>query len=220
MGGARGGLASHGVAPAVLSGAALGHDRVRDGSGWGQRALGHGHPPPGHGGRAAGASSGIGIGRGVGSRPSADVRRPTRHRCWGVWCGWRPGPVPLARPGPGSSPARCLVRLVASVTTQGPGPGVGTRRRDHARHGSREETSSAIRTAPLRSVARRPRAAYRPGRLPGASPGSMARRGARLGEGFPLRCFQRLARPDVATQPRRSPDDWPTSGPSIPVLSY
>ena len=43
-GGARSGLASHGVAPAVLSGAALGHDRVRDGSGWSQNALGHGHP--------------------------------------------------------------------------------------------------------------------------------------------------------------------------------
>ena len=48
-GGARGGLASRGVAPTVLSGAALGHDRVRDGTGWGQRALGHGRPrPPEH----------------------------------------------------------------------------------------------------------------------------------------------------------------------------
>src|SRR5829696_3997819 len=46
VGGARGGLASRGVAPTVLSGAALGHDRVRDGTGWGQHALGHGHPPP------------------------------------------------------------------------------------------------------------------------------------------------------------------------------
>ncbi len=44
-GGARSGLASHRVAPAVLSGAAAGHDRVRDGTGWGHRALGHGHPP-------------------------------------------------------------------------------------------------------------------------------------------------------------------------------
>ena len=46
VGGVRGGLASRGVAPTVLSGAALGHDRVRDGTGWGQHALGHGHPPP------------------------------------------------------------------------------------------------------------------------------------------------------------------------------
>ena len=44
-GGARSGLASHRVTPAVLSGAAAGHDRVRDGTGWGHRALGHGHPP-------------------------------------------------------------------------------------------------------------------------------------------------------------------------------
>ena len=42
----------------------------------------------------------------------------------------------------------------------------------------------------------------------------------RLGEGFPLRCFQRFARPDVATQRCRLPDNWPTSGPSSPVLSY
>ncbi len=38
----RGGLASRGVAPAVLSGAAAGHDRVRDGTGWDRRAPGHG----------------------------------------------------------------------------------------------------------------------------------------------------------------------------------
>jgi hypothetical protein len=45
----RGGLASRGVAPAVLSGAATGHDRVRDGTGWVRRAPGHGsahHPGP------------------------------------------------------------------------------------------------------------------------------------------------------------------------------
>ena len=44
MRGARGGLASHGVTATVLSGAGPGHDRVRDGSGWSQSALGHGHP--------------------------------------------------------------------------------------------------------------------------------------------------------------------------------
>ena len=42
----------------------------------------------------------------------------------------------------------------------------------------------------------------------------------RLGEGFPLRCFQRFARPHVATQRCRLPDNWPTSGASSPVLSY
>jgi hypothetical protein len=45
-GGSRSGLASHGVAPAVLSGALLGHDRVRDGTGWVRVALGHGQAPP------------------------------------------------------------------------------------------------------------------------------------------------------------------------------
>jgi hypothetical protein len=38
----RGGLASQGIAPLVLSGAAVGHDRVRDGTGWVHHALGHG----------------------------------------------------------------------------------------------------------------------------------------------------------------------------------
>jgi hypothetical protein len=42
----------------------------------------------------------------------------------------------------------------------------------------------------------------------------------RLGAGFPLRCFQRFAHPDVATQRCRFPDNWHTSGPSSPVLSY
>src|SRR5690606_9116797 len=42
----------------------------------------------------------------------------------------------------------------------------------------------------------------------------------RLGGGFPLRCFQRFARPDIATQRCRLPDNWLTSGPSTPVLSY
>src|SRR3712207_1273685 len=77
---------------------------------------------------------------------------------------------------------------------------------------------SAIRTARLRSVARLPPAAYQPGGLPGALPLSGGE--ARLGEGFPLRCFQRFAQPHVATQRCRLPDNWPTSGASSPVLSY
>ena len=38
--------------------------------------------------------------------------------------------------------------------------------------------------------------------------------------GFPLRCFQRLSLPHVATQPCRWRDNWSTRGASIPVLSY
>jgi hypothetical protein len=39
----RSGLASHTVPRAVLSGAAMGHDQVRDGTGWSHGALGHAH---------------------------------------------------------------------------------------------------------------------------------------------------------------------------------
>ncbi len=38
--------------------------------------------------------------------------------------------------------------------------------------------------------------------------------------GFPLRCFQRLSRPDIATQRCSWCHNWYTSGPFTPVLSY
>ncbi len=38
--------------------------------------------------------------------------------------------------------------------------------------------------------------------------------------GFPLRCFQRLSRPDIATLHCRWRDNRSTGGPSTPVLSY
>ena len=41
-----------------------------------------------------------------------------------------------------------------------------------------------------------------------------------LGGGFPLRCFQRLSRPNIATQPCHWRDNWCTRGSSIRVLSY
>ena len=37
---------------------------------------------------------------------------------------------------------------------------------------------------------------------------------------FPLRCFQRLSRPDIATRLCRWRDNRSTGGPSTPVLSY
>ena len=37
---------------------------------------------------------------------------------------------------------------------------------------------------------------------------------------FPLRCFQRLSRPDLATRLCRWRDNRSTRGPSTPVLSY
>ena len=97
-------------------------------------------------------------------------------------------------------------RTTTRLGPRGRGPRVG-------------QSPSAIRTARLRSVTRRPPAAYPPGRLPGALPGAPSGEPG-LGGGFPLRCFQRFARPDVATQPCRGRDNWPTSGPSTPVLSY
>src|ERR1700744_624147 len=41
-----------------------------------------------------------------------------------------------------------------------------------------------------------------------------------LGGGFPLRCFQRLSFPNLATQRCHWRDNWCTRGSSIPVLSY
>ena len=41
-----------------------------------------------------------------------------------------------------------------------------------------------------------------------------------LGVGFPLRCFQRLSHPYVATQRCSWQNNWCTSGTSNPVLSY
>src|SRR5919108_1291589 len=41
-----------------------------------------------------------------------------------------------------------------------------------------------------------------------------------LGRGFPLRCFQRLSRPHMATERCRWRDNSDTRGASIPVLSY
>lgn len=41
-----------------------------------------------------------------------------------------------------------------------------------------------------------------------------------LGVGFPLRCFQRLSLPNMATQRCDWRHNWNTRGSSIPVLSY
>ncbi len=38
--------------------------------------------------------------------------------------------------------------------------------------------------------------------------------------GFPLRCFQRLSLPDLATQPWTERSNWHTRGPSFLILSY
>ena len=78
------------------------------------------------------------------------------------------------------------------------------------------------RLVPLRSepLARRPRAAYRRGGLPRPlreleAPGSV-----HLGGSFPLRCFQRLSAPAIATRRCSWQSSRDTSGLSDPVLSY
>ena len=134
VGGTRSGLASRGGAPAVLSGAAMGHDRVRDGSGWGHRALDHGSP--------------------------RHPRRPQPPRTTTTTARHRPGalrPHPPTPPHPSTAPAS-----PATHPPVLPG-GNGTR--------AISTPPSAMSTARLRSVARRPPAASLPGRLPGASPG-------------------------------------------------
>ena len=142
-GGARSGLASHRIAPAVLSGAAAGHDRVRDGTGWGHRALGHGHPststsassgpPP-----ADSVSFACLVIRTLVGDTSPLPRRSRRGRC----VVWFPA---VSRLGNG-----------AQTLTSQP---VGTRK-----------VPSLIRTGRLRSVASRPPPAYQPGGLPGSLP--------------------------------------------------
>lgn len=170
----RSGLASHGIAPAVLSGAVLGHDRVRDGTGWVQNALGHGHDPLAH---TPGAEQ-IWIRNGRSAGEVFVLHNARQHACadgrrgvgWGCCVEW------------GGDPP------------------------------------SAMSTGRLRSVTSRPPPASQPGRLPGAF--LLSEGETRLAVGFPLRCFQRFAHPDVATQRCRLPDNWITSGPSTPVLSY
>src|SRR5579875_1467794 len=65
----------------------------------------------------------------------------------------------------------------------------------------------AVRTPP----------ADQPGGLPGVLPCQAGGR-PHLGEGFALRCFQRLSRPDTATQRCAWRHSWDTGGRSTPVL--
>ena len=177
MRGVRGGLASRGVAPTVLSGAALGHDRVRDGSGWVQRALGHGCPSP-----AVGRVRALLLlhdlrrmdGR-LGSLPCRLIHAPCMVTFLSCAAPGRIPPAGAGRPSasqrrsPGRSRVSFLNRCIAAP-------------------------ASAIRTAQLQSVARCPPAAYQPGHLPGALLGlpmgsDVLRRGSRLDafSGSPVR---------------------------------
>ena len=61
---------------------------------------------------------------------------------------------------------------------------------------------------------------YQPASLAGFFRGLWALGMPNLGEGFPLRCFQRLSLPNVATQRCPWRDSWFTRGSSTSVLSY
>ena len=178
--GVRGGLASRGVAPTVLSGAALGHDRVRDGSGWVQRALGHGCPSPA-------------ISTGEWPCALAHCLCAIRHECTNSTPATPAHPRTLHGHGPvtfapGSVPPAGAGRPGALLKKP---PG---RSRVLSMNRCVEAPASAIRTAQLQSVTRCPPAAYQPGHLPGALLGlpmgsDVLRRGSRLDafSGSPVR---------------------------------
>ncbi len=81
-----------------------------------------------------------------------------------------------------------------------------------------------VASRPLVPVGSTPRGASTSGLSTTCSAWGLQRLGAAwnpyLGEGFPLRCFQRLSLPNVANRPRHWRDDRHTRGSSTQVLSY
>ena len=161
VGGPGGDLLSRALRRSTM-GASGFHGRVRNGVGWGTRAIGHqvdAPPPWPQRGQAASRCSRPGWGGGVVGK--------SWHGDGGLW--W-------------------------SLTE--------------------DEVDRAIRTGQLSAS---PRVHFRPIDVvvchgPWARPG--------FAVGFPLRCVQRLSRPDLATRLRGWRHDRSTRGPSTPVLSY
>ena len=162
--------------------------------------------------------------------------------------GWDPSAIAtgtLSRTWPGAPAARrpCTAASAGDAGTGHGRRGTGTARRARTGPGEREgaghldprEPGDALRPTPPAGPGGRSR--FRPIRTRPLSvlprvhsgpinlvfyQGSSLRRGRRpnLGEGFALRCFQRLSRPDTATQRCPWQDSWYTGGRSTPVLSY
>ena len=134
---------------------------------------------------------------------------------FGMGTGVALAPLPPAR----AAPAERVDRLVNSGAGSGRSCAWGSARCGVLDNSGDDQAARAISTARLR----RSHALHLPpinvlvsnGPSEGLRPGS-----ARLGGGFPLRCFQRFSRPDVATRHCRWRDNRYTSGRSIPVLSY
>jgi hypothetical protein len=119
---------------------------------------------------------------------------------WRWGCAWGVGPTPAGAGRPGTNPQR-----VRAPGHAAPGHLWVLRPRPLGRLGS--SRLPAVHLPPIDPVISR-------------GPYLQSSGATRLGEGFPLRCFQRFARPHVATQRCRLPDNWHTSGASTPVLSY
>ena len=176
------------------TGAAGFHGRVRDGVGCGTRAM-----AAGPGGRPRGGVASVTLlVSGVCVRACLEpacVLVPSSLSCVVVVPRLVGRRCASSRPAPPCGVAPPAVRGAASP------PGRG-------------EPSRAIRTGRLRAS---PRLHPRPIDVV-VSHGPRARPG--LAVGFPLRCLQRLSRPDLATRLRGWRHDRPTRGPSAPVLSY
>ena len=148
-------------------------------------------------------------------RPRSTLRRCSGSRPGSGWV--RVGPLrsrPRAHPNVADAGVSCRAGSVCST-----GPTAPTTKSTHTSpaRGSRSHrplgrvSSSllpAVHLAPIDPVVSR------------GSPERCRSGVSRLGVGFPLRCLQRFAWPNVATQRCRFPDNWLTSGSFIPVLSY
>ncbi len=158
---------------------------------------------------------------------------------FGMGPGVSPGPWPPQilgyRPGNGGFPPACggsgtgqWTRFVLLLTDRARVRTVLPVRLRGALPGPAPHTLAGVwmwvASRPLVPVGSTPRGASTSGLSTTCSAWGLQRLGAAwnpyLGEGFPLRCFQRLSLPNVANRPRHWRDDRHTRGSSTQVLSY
>ena len=131
------------------------------------------------------------------------------------------------RGGPGTGQrTRTTKRFtgIVIVTTRNNAPCHPTKETTTGRDPTQQAGRKVCRVRPLVPVGSTPRGASTSGLSTTCSAWGLQRLGAAwnpyLGEGFPLRCFQRLSLPNVANRPRHWRDDRHTRGSSTQVLSY